>query len=342
MKEEKHRWVFVPPSSFLLYPFLRKRWFLLLLLTGLGLAWLQPDPMRSWTAFVHPRAVVAVAIFLTALSLPSDHLLRSFLRPFPPLLATAISYGVLPLLGSLVIRLLPDADLQTGVMIIVSVPCTLASAVLWTRMAGGNEAAALLVVVATTATSWLITTAWLAWALGAAVQVEAGAMMLSLLTVLIAPVALGQLIRALTPVGRAAERHKQALGVVSQLLVLLIVLKAAVDVRVQIGEGATRVSMAWLAATALLCAALHLTGVLGGLGIGTLLGFDRHDRIAVAFAGSQKTLPVALYLFITYFRESYPWAILPVVFYHIGQLFLDTFIAEWLKRDARPTAISLT
>jgi hypothetical protein len=38
--------------------------------------------------------------------------------------------------------------------------------------------------------------------------------------------------------------------------------------------------------------------------------------------------------FLAYFQEAYPLAILPMVFYHVGQLILDTFIAERLRHDA--------
>jgi predicted Na+-dependent transporter len=46
----------------------------------------------------------------------------------------------------------------------------------------------------------------------------------------------------------------------------------------------------------------------------------------------QKTLPVALLLFETYFREVYPLAVVPLVFYRVGQLIVNTFIAEELAR----------
>ena len=52
--------------------------------------------------------------------------------------------------------------------------------------------------------------------------------------------------------------------------------------------------------------------------------------MAIAFAGSQKTLPVALFLFHAYFKDQYPLAVVPLAFYHVGQLVVDTFVADWL------------
>jgi len=49
----------------------------------------------------------------------------------------------------------------------VSVPCTLSSAVLWTRLEAATDALALLITLPATSTAWLVTTAWLALATGA-------------------------------------------------------------------------------------------------------------------------------------------------------------------------------
>jgi sodium/bile acid cotransporter 7 len=80
---------------------------------------------------------------------------------------------------------------------------------------------------------------------------------------------------------------------------------------------------------ALVCLAIHLLGLYGGLWSGRAIGFARPSRIAIAFGGSQKTLPVSLILFDAYFQD-YPLAVIPIVFYHFGQLIADTFIAERL------------
>src|SRR5262249_27251831 len=123
--------------------FLAKRWFLLVLIAGIAVAAVAPGMLR-WTEGVRPQPIMALALFLAAWTLESRSLYQSFLKPWPALWAVAISYLFLPALGWLTGLLLPVVDFQIGLMICASVPCTLASAVLWTRMAGGNEATALL------------------------------------------------------------------------------------------------------------------------------------------------------------------------------------------------------
>ncbi|HEY7422794.1 MAG TPA: bile acid:sodium symporter [Gemmataceae bacterium] len=321
-------------SSRLLHPssFPRRYWFLIALVMGVILAGARPDWLRPLTAKVPPRGVVGLALFLMAWGLEGRSLWRAALRPLPALGAVLVSYGALPALGWLAGWLVTEADYRIGLLIITSVPCTLASAVLWTRMAGGSEATALLVILLTTATSWLTTTAWLTWTTGAAVGVDSAALMRELLVVLVLPVAVGQLARASPLLVRLAHRGQTVLGIVSRLLIFSIILKAAADVATRLAARTDMPSPGLLLGTAALCVALHLVALFVGLWGGKALGFDRPSRIAVAFAGSQKTLPVALLLFETYFKEAHPLAVVPIVFYPLGQLILDTFIAEQLAR----------
>jgi sodium/bile acid cotransporter 7 len=283
-----------------------------------------------------PRGVVATALFLMAWGLESRSLARALARPWPALWAVALSYGALPPLALAAGRLLPLVDLRVGLLISASVPCTLASAVLWTRMARGSEATALLVVLVSTCTSWLVTTAWLVGATGAGVSVPTADMMAGLLLVLVLPVGLGQLCRAAPPLARLAARGRTVIGVAARLLVLSIILKAAVDVSRRLDHAGSALPLAWLLPTAGICVGTHLAALATGLWSSGLLGFARPERIAVAFACSQKTLPVALVLFTDYFQQSYPLAVVPLVFYHVGQLVVDTFIADALAaRGAR-------
>jgi sodium/bile acid cotransporter 7 len=320
---------------------LRKRWFLFLLLIGLTLAWFQPQWLRPATERLELRIIVAAALFIMAWSLESRSLFQSIVRPLPAVWASILSYGPLPALAWSAGWLMPESDLRLGLLIIASVPCTLSSAVLWTRMAGGNDATALLAVFLTTATSWLATPLWLTLGASADTSLDMGGMMRSLVFVLIVPVALGQLSRAVRPMARTAMRYQALLATVSRLFILSIILKAVVDVRQPLSERSALLPWSSIGVAAALCIGVHLLALAGGLWSSRLLGFDRAAQIAVAFAGSQKTLPVALYLFDVYFQASYPLAILPMVIYHVGQLIVDTLIAEGLARHwiaTRPAA----
>src|SRR5207248_2195862 len=150
--------------------------------------------------------------------MPGRHLLDVLKRPWPALWAFALSAAAVPFAAWLLLPLLPTA-FGIGLLISASVPCTLASALLWTRRAGGDEATVLLVIVLSTSTAWLTTTAWLTFGTGATVAVDAVAMMLDLLLLLVLPFGLGQACRALGPLARLAVRGRRPLGVAAQLLI---------------------------------------------------------------------------------------------------------------------------
>jgi sodium/bile acid cotransporter 7 len=318
--------------------FLARRWFLLLLAAGVGLAAARPGWLRPLTEGLPVRSVVAPALFLMAWGLDSRALFRSLARPWPALWAVLISYGAVPLFGWLAGHLLSEPDYRVGLLIISCVPCTLASAVLWTRMGRGNEAVALLVIFLTTGTSWLFTTAWLTALTRTAVSVDAPRMMGELLLVLVVPVAGGQLLRLIPLMAELATRRKTILGAVAQLFVLVIILKAAVDVFARLGERTSALAAGPLLAAAAACLVVHLAGLAVGFWSSRGLRFDRPSQVAVAFACSQKTLPVALFLFETYFRGAHPLAVVPLVVYHVGQLIVDTFIADAMARTEPPAA----
>ena len=85
-----------------------------------------------------------------------------------------------------------------------------------------------------------------------------------------------------------------------------------------------------------LAVALHLFALWSGLVSCRWLGFDRGRQIGVAFSASQKTLPVSLMLYEQYFMDRFPYAVMPIIFYHLGQLLLDTVIANRLRVSAGP------
>jgi sodium/bile acid cotransporter 7 len=318
--------------------FLAKRWFLLLFIGVIGAAWRFPNQLHPQTRLFPLLLIVASALFLVAWSLDSANLLRAVTRPAPALWAILISYGAVPAMGWLAAQLMSSPDLRIGVMISTSVPCTMASAVLWTRMAKGNEGTALLVTMLSTSSSWLLTTAWLAWTTRTQVVIEPFRMMGELFLVLVVPVAGGQLLRAVPACAHAATRWQREIGVVSRLLILLVILKAAVDFRTKLDNHLGDAG-AWIVLSGVVCVSIHLTALLGGLWTSRGLRFDRPTQIAVAFSCSQKTLPVALYLFETHFANL-PLAVVPLVFYHGGQLIVDTFIADyWVGTPVKDTVI---
>jgi sodium/bile acid cotransporter 7 len=312
---------------------LAERWFLVTLILGVGLTLLFPDAVHLVTQPLPPHLIIAIALFLMAWTMPTRSLAAELRQPQAAAWAITLSYTATPALAWLVGLLTDAADVRIGMLVSACVPCTLASCVLWTRLAGGNEATALVALLGSTLLSWLATTGWLSALTGTQVELDVPRMMLDLVTTLVIPVALGQGLRALPRLTVYVDRHRLLIGNVAQLCVLSIILKTTAAVGLQLHAGTTQLSAATVIASVLLTQAVHIAAL--ALGWWTSLGWiDRPRRLAVAFASSQKTLPVALFLFERYYREAFPLAVLPLLCYHVGQLIVDTFIAERLRHSS--------
>ena len=154
--------------------FLAKRWFLLSLVVVFTLGLSFHEQCASWakqTQFQY--AVVFTVLFLMAVSLSLKALSSGIRRPRGTLLAVAMNYGVLPLILWAVTCLLGNPEfkgLRDGLLVIAVTPCTLVSAAVWTRRAGGNDSIAIMVTLVTNLLCFVIAPLWILLFFGADVE----------------------------------------------------------------------------------------------------------------------------------------------------------------------------
>lgn len=306
---------------------LRRHWFLwslavLLLVGSAGHAALQP-----LTESV-PRGPLVAAIML-AMSAPLN--LQRSLSGRGPLLAAGVGIGVNTLLAGPLAWLagfvLSDPLLAVGLVIAGLSPCTLASAAVWTRRGGGNEAVAIGVTVVTSLLSFVVlpTGAWLL--LGQARAFDAGSLGLRLLIVVVVPIACGQLLRSLPSWRGWCDRHRFSLSTGAQTGLLLLVLIGAVRCGVLLEESSDGLQLTDGLMLLPLCTVVHLALFATGWRLARLVGARPAESLAAAIGGSQKTLAVGL----TVALDFGPLAILPMIVYHASQLLVDTVLVDRIR-----------
>ena len=317
---------------------LPRHWFLLTLVGVLvaGLGW--PEAVHPLIRWLPSDVVVGAVMFIMALPLETSALWSAARRPGPAWLATALNSGMAPPLGWLASGMLPP-ELAVGVIVATTVPCTLATAAVWTRRAGGNDAVAFLVTIITNLICFLVVPAWL-WLLLRPenqadiqrTQIDYRGIVVGLVLLVVLPIIVAQMLRQRREIGGWASRHKHGLSLIAQAGVLLIVLLGAVEcgMQMQALDDGTLVSPTNLGLMVLAVALVHVTLLVAGYRLSQALRFSRADSIAVAFSGSQKTLMVGAYLALA----VGPLAILPMVAYHAAQLVIDTMVADWFRGQA--------
>ncbi len=316
--------------------FLVRRWFLIGLSVAMAAGFLGSDASLFLADSVPLRyGVVASVLFLMALPLEARLMWRTLRRPRAPALGIAMNSVALPLLAWGVVATigmpLLGREFSLGLLVAAATPCTLASAAVWTRRAGGNDAAAIMVTVVTNASCFLVTPFWLLQMTGQQAELDAGPMIIKLALVVVLPMTIAQLMRLAGPVGPWATRRKTQLGVIAQTGILTMIFFGSIQAAQRFGVASTRPTAYQMASLLAAAVGIHVTILLAGTWIARRLGFDRGEQIAVGFAGSQKTLMVGLQV-----AMELGFNIIPMVVYHISQLLVDTLIADRLRRKQAP------
>jgi solute carrier family 10 (sodium/bile acid cotransporter), member 7 len=311
-------------------PWIRRHWFLAALAGVLVAGVVGHERLAAVAALMPQDPMVASVLFVMALGLPTRAMWGAIRRPTGAVLAITINLGLVPPLAWLAGRML-DPSLAVGMVVAATVPCTQASAAVWTRRAGGNDTIAVLTTMGTSIACFVVTPMWLEWLVGLSGESGQGfgRLVTRLALVVAAPIVAGQLCRGIPPVRHWATRHAHGLSLYAQLGILSMVFVGAVECGKQIaGLGTGLEPLAGdLVAMIVLVAAVHITAWYAGFFAGGRLGLSRADCIGVAFAGSQKTLMVGLAIAI----EFGGLAALPMVAYHFEQLLIDTILADRLR-----------
>ena len=321
----------IQPKS-LVKAFLRQQWFLICLASMLVVGFFFSRSLAILTEWAALRnAILFSVLFVMALPVATEEIGRALRSPWAALYASLINIAFLPM-TAWAFSFSMDQFLGDGLVIAAAVPCTLASAAVWTRRAGGNDSVAIFVTLITNALCFLITPFWLWLTMkgentNTTIDVQALILKLGLLVVL--PMVLAQIARQFRTVGSWSTRNKVPLSTLAQIGILTMVTIGAAKMGNKFAEGEASFSFGEVAVVLFAVNAIHLSALFFGFWTAKALGFGRKEQIAIGIAGSQKTLMVGLNTAVEINRS-----ILPMLLFHICQLVFDTIIADrWKKKD---------
>ena len=304
---------------------LSKHWFLVAIGVCFSVGYFASESLAPLRDMVGTRSVIVfLVMWLMGVTLPAREIRRSLSRPIPVLLAIMINVLVVPLLSVPARWWLPPS-MFGGLYVAALVPCTLASASVWTRKAGGDDAISLMTTVVTNLACILVLPIGLAMVLSSREQIPVVDQMLKLFQIVVLPLVIAQSMRRLG-MSTWADRNKARLSVLAQLGILAMVLFGAVS-GAGFVDGPAESSFV-LIAVVITGAAIHMIAMGLGVFAASAAGSDRAGQIAVGIAGSQKTLMVGLQIAI-----DCGVSVFPMLAYHLCQLIIDTIVADRWKNS---------
>ena len=270
----------------------------LVLLTAVW-ALLMPEillPVGMW--IINP--LLGLIMFGMGLTLKPSDFRIVFSRPKDVLTGCLAQFTIMPLLAWFLVKIfhLPN-ELALGVILVGCCPGGTASNVI-TYLAKGDLALS----VGMTATSTLlapILTPLLTWLMaGTFVDVDAMGMLLSIVYVVIAPIAAGFIIQKVFP--RFTERAVAYLPAFSTLMITAVVAMVVSHTSSQLLKGGLLV---------VIVVVLHnLCGLLTGYSLGRILGLKREKRVAISIEVGMQNSGLASSLATLHFA-AYPMATIP-------------------------------
>lgn len=294
--------------------------FPLLILAGGALALFFPAPFTGLAAFINPALMLIMFGMGLTLTLPDFALVVR--QPLPVLLGVVAQYVIMPLVGlgvSLLLQLPPA--LAAGVILVGCAPGGTASNVV-TYLAKGNVALSVTMTSVSTLLAPVFTPLLTLWLAGQYMPVDAGAMALSIVQIVLIPVVLGLAARMLIP--GLVDRVMPALPWVSVLAITFVVIAV-------VAGSAEAIFSAGL--LILLAVVLHNAGgYLLGYGAAKLFRLPVPSRRTMAIEVGMQNSGLAAGLAKTYFA---PEAALPGAVFSVWHNVSGALVAAFWRRSSK-------
>jgi solute carrier family 10 (sodium/bile acid cotransporter), member 7 len=276
--------------------------------------------------------VIVLAFLVTGLTLETATITRQLKNVKVLAAALASALFLFPVIAYIPAALVfgANSDGAVGTLINGVAPVTLASGTVMTAMALGNVPLSLFICVlcnfAAIATMPLILNLMLGFG-SSAVTLPVLSMLTGLAGKVLVPTIIGQLLR---PYLKAViAPYGKAFSVFNQCLVLMIILNAVASSTGRIIQAGAAILGIFL-----FMILLHILILIMNFLISRLIRLDLPSTAAFTIHTSQKTLTISYLVWAGYFARTFPLALIPAIAYHLIQMIMDTFVADYFRRES--------
>ena len=321
--------------------FLKKNWFIFGIFSALILGILISETgILLNTKSILSTTLVVLIFIITGVKLPVDSIRNGLKDVRVHIYIQIFIFIFVPLyflLTTLLFRETFGPQVMIGIYALACLPCTISSCIVFTQSAGGNVVATMFNAAFANILGVVLSPLLLSLLMRSSAGMISAASLAGILQklglIMLLPIATGQFFRRWF--GKAAEKHKKPLGVVSNVFILIILFLAFSESagKPEFVENLRGMILPYLY-LAISFLILNGTASAGA----ALLGFSREDRITVMFTAPKKTLAMGVPLLSTYFASDPDLlgiALLPLIFYHPWQLFVSGILQEVVKKRGK-------
>ena len=240
-------------------------------------------------------------------------------------------FGAMALAGWLIAHaaapFLPPA-LALGFLFLGTLPSTVQSATVYTSIAGGNVAASVVAAALLNIVGVFVSAPLFSALAGAGGGTVTAGSFEKVAALMLLPFVLGQALQGLA--GKWVRDHKRSVTLLERGTIGLAVYVAFSGA---VSEGIWRMldARAWVG-LGLGCLVLLVAGYGGSWLLGNLLGLGRGDRVAMVFAGAQKSVAMGAPLATVLFPPASAGIVMmPLLVYHLAQMVVAAPVAGRLR-----------
>ena len=320
---------------------IRRNGFILGLILAVVLAFLFPGP-GSRTGFLHPELVnnvgIAAILFLQGLSLAFEKLKNGAGNWRLHVIVQSFTFIVFPIVGIFLFITVPliwpaePAGIRQGLLYLCVLPSTISTSVVLTAVAQGNVAGALFNAALSNIIGVVLTPLLVHELMTTTGQsAPLGPLMLKIMLLTLLPFFIGMSLRRF--VRKWVEHHKAWIARISNTVIVFIVYSAFCD---SFAEKIWQQHGAAMTAKLFLCVSLLFTGMsLLIYWTCRTLRLNRDDQITAYFCSVKKTLAMGVPLAVLIFgsRSHIPLILLPLMFYHPLQIFINGLLANHWRNE---------
>ncbi|WP_263322136.1 bile acid:sodium symporter [Endozoicomonas sp. Mp262] len=313
--------------------YFKKEWFLGGMLLAIALAAVIPSVGQSGGALHLDKfttAGIALIFFLHGIGLSPEAIRRGVSNWKLHLFVQGTTFVAYPLLWLIFgpgFRVIMPEALALGFCYLFVLPSTISSSVAMTSVARGNIPGAIFNASLSSLLGIVITPLLIQLFMGMeGVKMDVVATVVSIATMLLLPMVVGQLLRPL--LRGILETHKAITHKIDKWVILLIVFNAFSD---SVVDGIwADFALSTLALTLVLAVVILLVVVHTVQWTARHIGFVREDEITAVFCGSKKTLAAGVPMAKVIFGASpmLGMLLLPIMFYHQVQIFYCAILAS--------------